>query len=201
MKKLIKKIFFLFQNLLFNVFLVKQEFRFMGLKNYILYSLFQRVFRINSQVPWPVHWSSVVSGHKNIQYKSEVTPLGYSPNSYIQATNGIIIGSNIIHAVGLTIITSNHEMNDFTKHTKNKPVIIGDNCWLGANVTILPEVELGNHVIVAAGSVVTKSFLEDNIIIGGIPAKVLKRIDSYNGNHYFLKDKYIKNNIILNKDF
>jgi len=201
MKKLLKKIYYLVQNILFNIFFVKSEFRFMGLKNYIIYSLFQRIFRINSQVPWPVHWSSVVSGHKNIKYKNEITPLGYSPNSYIQGINGIAMGSNIIHAAGLTIITSNHEVNDFTKHTKNKPVIIGNNCWLGANVTILPEVELGNHVIVAAGSVVTKSFLEDNIVIGGIPAKVLKKIEPYNGNHYFLKDKYIKNNIILNKDF
>jgi acetyltransferase-like isoleucine patch superfamily enzyme len=188
------------QKTFFIVFFIKHEFRFMGLKNYIIYSLFQNFFRINSQVPWPVHWSSVVSGHQNIKYKNEISLLGFSPNSYIQATNGIIMGSNVIHAVGLTIITSNHEVCNFTKHTKNKPVVIGDNCWLGANVTILPETELGNHVIVAAGSVVTKSFLEDNIIIGGVPAKILKKIEPYNGNHYFLKDKYIKNNTISDKE-
>lgn len=197
MKKILSKIYFMMQTLIFTLFCVKNEFRFMGLKNYIIYSLFQRLFRINSQVPWPVHWSSVVSGYNKIKYKNEITPLGYSPNSYIQATNGIIIGSNVIHAVGLTIITSNHEINNFTLHTKNRPVIIGDNCWLGANITILPEVELANHVIVASGSVVTKSFLEDNIIIAGVPAKIIKRIDSYNGEHYFLKDKYVKNNTII----
>jgi acetyltransferase-like isoleucine patch superfamily enzyme len=200
MKKILKKTYLLLQNIFFNIFFIKNEFRFMGLKNYLLYILFQRIFRINSQVPWPVHCSSVVSGHKNIKYTNEITPLGYSPNSYIQAINGIVVGSNVIHASGLTIITSNHEMNDFTKHTKNKPVIIADNCWLGANVTILPEVELGNHVIVAAGSIVTKSFKEGNIVIGGIPAKILKKIESYNGNHYFLRNKYIKNNVILDKD-
>jgi serine acetyltransferase len=193
MKKTIKKI-------LFSMLFVKKEFRFMGLKNYLLYSLFQKVFRINSQVPWPVHWSSVVSSYKNIKYNNEITPLGYSPSSYIQATNGIIVGSNVIHAAGLTIITSNHEMNDFTRHTKNRPVTIGDNCWIGANVTILPEVELGNHVIVAAGSVVTKSFNENNIVIGGVPAKVLKKIEPYHGNHYFIQNKYIANNVILDKD-
>lgn len=187
-------------NLFYKIFGIKEEFRFMSSKVYLQYFIFQRILRINSKTPWPVHWSSVVSWPDNIFYKQEITPLGYSPNSYIQATNKIYVGTNVIHAVGLKIITSNHEFLDFTKHTTNKPVIIGDNCWLGANVTILPEVELGNHVIVAAGSVVTKSFSEDNIIIGGVPAKIIKRIEPYNGNHYFLKNKYIVNNKILNKD-
>jgi acetyltransferase-like isoleucine patch superfamily enzyme len=196
MKKIVKSIYIIIEKMFFNLFFIKQEFRFMGMNTYIIYSLFQKIFRINSQVPWPVHCSSVVSGYKNITYKKEITPLGYSPNSYIQATNGIIVGSNVIHAVGLTIITSNHEINDYTKHTKNHPVIIGDNCWLGANVTILPGVELGNHIIVAAGSVVSKSFLEANCIIGGVPAKVIKKIENYNGKHYFL-DCYVKNNEII----
>ena len=199
MKAILKKIYFLLESIIFNTFLVKQEFRFMGFKNYLIYGLFQKIFRINSQVPWPVHWTSVVTGYKNIQFKSEITPLGYSPNSYIQATNGIIVGSNVIHAIGLTIISSNHEISDFTMHTQNKPIVIGDNCWLGANVTLLPEVELGNHVIVAAGSVVTKSFLENDIIIGGVPAKILKKVDTYNGQHYFNRDKYVKDNIIIDK--
>lgn len=199
MKKIFKSIYVSAQDLFFNVLQVKEEFRFMGFKNYIQYGLFQKVFRINSQVPWPVHWSSVVSGHTSIKYKNEITPLGFSPNSYIQAINGIVIGSNVIHAVGLTIITSNHEQNDFTRHTKNKPIIIGDNCWLGANVTILPEVELGKHTIVAAGAIVTKSFLEGNCVIGGNPAKVIKKIDKYNGDHYFLKNLYVKKNIIIDK--
>jgi len=43
----------------------------------------------------------------------------------------------------------------------------------------LPEVELGEHTIVAAGAIVTKSFLEGNQIIGGVPAKVIKKINKY----------------------
>lgn len=170
----------------FSFFRVKKEFRFMGLKNYILYFIFQRGFRINSSVPWPVHLSSVVTVSKNIKFKNEITPVGYSPGSYIQALNGIEIGSNVIHAVGLTIVSSNHDVCDFVKHVSSKPVIIGDNCWLAANVTILPEVVLGDHTIVAAGSVVTKSFLEGNCIIAGVPAKKIKAIPAYNGKHYFI---------------
>ena len=57
--------------------------------------------------------------------------------------------------------------------------IIGDNCWIATNAVILPGVELGEHVIVGAGSVVTQSFKENNILIGGVPAKIIKKLDNY----------------------
>jgi len=199
MNKKVRVVYSLTEKIFFNIFSVKEEFRFIGLKNYLQYSFFQKIIRMNSQIPWPVHISSVVTHWKNIHYTAEITPLGYSPNSYIQAANGIVVGSNVIHAKGLTLISANHEINDFTQWTQNEPIVIGDNCWLGANITILPEVELGNHTIVAAGSVVTKSFSEGNCVIAGVPAKIVKNIDSYNGMHYFLKNLYVKNNIIKEK--
>ena len=52
-------------------------------------------------------------------------------------------------------------------------VKIGCNCWIGAKVTILDGTEIGNGCVVAAGAVVTGKF-PDNVIIGGIPAKILK---------------------------
>lgn len=171
----------------------------MGLRNYIKYWIFQKIIRINSGVPWPVHWTSIVSNSKKITFKKEINPLGYSPNSYIQAKNGITIGSNVIHAVGLTLISANHDLCDFTKHTQNKPIIIEDHCWLGANVTILPGVHLGEHTIVGAGSVVTKSFPKGNCIVAGVPAKLIREIDTYNGDHYFSREHYIQNNQIIRK--
>ena len=56
-----------------------------------------------------------------------------------------------------------------------KGVQIHDDCWIGAGATILDGVVLKTRTVVAAGSVVTKSF-ESNSIIGGIPAKTLKSI-------------------------
>lgn len=56
---------------------------------------------------------------------------------------------------------------------KHGDIIIGDNVWIGANVFIKGGVTIGNNVIIGAGSVVTKSF-SDNLVISGIPAKVLR---------------------------
>lgn len=56
---------------------------------------------------------------------------------------------------------------------------IGDNCFIGYRATILPGVEIGNNTIIAAGSVVTKSFTEGDIIIGGNPAKVISTTKEY----------------------
>ena len=57
-------------------------------------------------------------------------------------------------------------------------VKIGDNVYIGNNALIMPGVTLGSNILVAAGSVVTKSFM-DNVVIGGNPAHVLSSIEEY----------------------
>lgn len=59
------------------------------------------------------------------------------------------------------------------KKEKAKPIVIGNHCWIGCNVTLLKGVTLGDNCIVAAGSVVTKSF-PANSLIGGNPAHLIK---------------------------
>ena len=60
--------------------------------------------------------------------------------------------------------------------------MIGSNCWIGAKATILDGVHIGDGCIVAAGAVVTKSF-PDNVIIGGVPAKIIKYRTSEQTNY------------------
>ena len=82
---------------------------------------------------------------------------------------------------GVKIISANHNLENFEQHDPSDPIYIDDFCWLSANCVILPEVNLGRHVIVAAGAVVTKSFKENDIVIGGVPAKKIKDIGRYKG--------------------
>jgi len=57
------------------------------------------------------------------------------------------------------------------------PLTIGENCWLGARITVLDGVHIGDHCVLAAGAVVTES-LSDKIVAGGVPARKIKTIDA-----------------------
>ena len=56
------------------------------------------------------------------------------------------------------------------------PIVVGDNCWFGANVSVMPGVKIGNGCVMGAGSVVTKD-VPDNSLVTGVPGKVIKVID------------------------
>ena len=57
-----------------------------------------------------------------------------------------------------------------------KPVHIGRNAWIGAGATILPGVTVGENAVVAASAVVTRD-VEPNTIVGGNPARLIKRVE------------------------
>lgn len=69
-------------------------------------------------------------------------------------------------------------MNELKKiYSKvRKPIIIGDNTWVGVRVTILPGVTIGNYCVVAAGSLVNKD-VSDYTVVAGVPAKVIKHLN------------------------
>lgn len=134
--------------------------------------IFQRVFRINSKMKYPVHYTSRVNGAENLIFQCDKvkTSLAISGGCYFSCHSGkIVIGKNSIFAPNVSIISANHDIKDYLKFIV-KEVEIGENCWIGVNAVILPGVKLGNNVVVGANSVVTKSF-DDNSVIAGNPAK------------------------------
>ena len=90
----------------------------------------------------------------------------------------IEIGDNCMLAPGVHIYAATHPIDAKERISGTelgKPVKIGHNVWIGGRSIINPGVTIGNNVVVASGSVVTKSF-PDNVIIGGNPAKIIKQI-------------------------
>lgn len=86
----------------------------------------------------------------------------------------IEIGDDFMAADGLVINTGTHDVN--TMKSSTGAVKIGDRCWCGLNVTILAGVAIGHDVVIAAGSVV-KDNVPDNVIVGGVPARVIRGIE------------------------
>lgn len=67
--------------------------------------------------------------------------------------------------------------HDFPNNNSNCKTIIGKKCFIGCNAIILPGVEIGNEVVVAAGSVVTKN-IESNSLVAGNPARIIRKIST-----------------------
>lgn len=137
----------------------------------------QKLFRLNPNVGWPVHFTSKVIDPQNIS-KGILCDPGDNLNNYIQATNGIHFGSNIELGPGVKIISSNHNINNFRNQIKSNPIKIGNNVWVGANSVILPSVKIGDNVVIGAGSIVVKDIPSNSIAVGN-PCKVVKIKDEY----------------------
>lgn len=94
-----------------------------------------------------------------------------------QDWGGITIGDGVLIGHNVVIATINHGMLPEQRHDNiPSPVVIGKNVWIGSNSTILPGVTVGDNAIIAAGAVVTKD-VEANIVVGGMPAQVIKKIE------------------------
>lgn len=141
--------------------------------------IFQKLFRINSDVLIPVNFTSRVTAYQNIHHyndKNTLLSFAVSGNTYIQAINGIEFGRNVLFAPGVKIISANHDFYNKNQSLQCNSIKIGNNVWIGANAVILPGVEIGDNCIVGAGSIVSKSFRDDNMIIAGNPARVIKKL-------------------------
>lgn len=92
----------------------------------------------------------------------------------------INIGVNCFLAPGVHIYTATHPLNPIERISGTeygKPVSIGDNVWIGGRSIINPGVKVGNNVVIASGSVVTKD-VPDNVVIGGNPARIIKQVEA-----------------------
>lgn len=97
---------------------------------------------------------------------------------HFQDHGGITLGDNCQIGHNVVFATLNHGIApDARSSTFPAPIVLGRNVWVGSNSTILQGVTIGDNAIVAAGSVVTKD-VAANTIVGGVPAKYIRNIES-----------------------
>lgn len=107
----------------------------------------------------------------------------FNHNCSITCIENIKIGNGCNFANNLVIVDHNHNVgkNGITIGLNSSSIIIGDNVWCGANVTILKGVTIGEGAIIAAGAVVNKD-VPPREIWGGVPAKRIKILDKRDNN-------------------
>lgn len=96
---------------------------------------------------------------KNVYFNVNCVVLDVAP---------VTIGSNCFFAPGVQLYTAGHPLNYLERRTVEfgKPITIGDDCWLGGGVIVLPGVKIGNRCVIGAGAVVTKNIPDDSLVLG-----------------------------------
>ena len=140
-------------------------------------------------------WIEAVSGNNGHTFSPVIRiEQGFcaSERLHISAINRIEIGDNCLF--GSCVYISDHNHGSYKgeeqsapseppiqrKLVSHGPVVIGSNVWIGDNVVIVGPVRIGNGVVIGANSVVTRD-IPDDVMVVGIPAKILKRFNQESG--------------------
>ena len=153
--------------------------------------------------PVVIRGKGTVSFGSNVRFGVINSPLFYNTYAYIEprqseskisfgnditinnnfsvvSEKSVTLKNNVLIGYNCKISDSNfHDLNSkrrLQQDPDSQDVVIGNNVFLGNDVTVLKGVTIGDNSVVAAGSIVTKSFPE-NVIIGGVPAKIIRDLD------------------------
>ena len=107
--------------------------------------------------------------------------VGIGEFAHLGGGGGLSIGDDCIIGPFLSCHPENHNFSDHRRKireqgTTRKGIVVGRNCWIGAKVSILDGVTIGDNCVIAAGAVVTKN-MPANSIIGGVPARLIRGRD------------------------
>jgi len=137
------------------------------MKNYQVlrqYFFFQKIIRINGDVPWPVDFRSKIVDWPNLK-KGICCDPGDNPGVYINASGGIVLGNNVNIGQNTILTSTNHYKYDHRKKSHTKGISIGDNVWIGANVSIVAGTTIGDNVTIGAGCFIKGTIPSDTTVL------------------------------------
>lgn len=119
------------------------------------------------------YWNGIIGAGLHLGENSSI-----GANSYIGCVGIVTIGNSVLIGPSITIIAESHNFdctNDLicNQGVQSLGVVIDDNVWIGANVTILDGVHIGKGSVIGAGAVVNKSIPPNSVAVG-VPAKVIR---------------------------
>ncbi len=123
------------------------------------------------------HGPIVLLGRDKISFGDRVNIAGFL---HIWGHGGVTIGNDVLIASHVAIASISHdaEARKFSDQNLLQPVMIGDNVWIGSHAFINAGVTVGSNSVVAAGAVVLHD-VPAGVVVGGIPAKVLKHLNAH----------------------
>ena len=138
---------------------------------------------IIAQLIHPESGSTMIHAPINIEFGTNLrcgNRVFINFNATILAQAPITLGDDVMIGPNCSLITVGHPVADHQMRRggweQAKPISIGENTWLGANVTVLPGVSIGKQCVVGAGTLVTRD-IPDNSLVLGSPGKVVRTLD------------------------
>lgn len=123
-----------------------------------------------------IHWSCSLNRLSKIDHPWNLKmgeKSSISEYSWVYCLDKIEIGANCCISKDVYLLSGSHNINSSNFDLITKPIFIGDGVWLAVRSVVLPGITIGSYSVVASSSVVIKD-VEENSIIGGNPAKIIK---------------------------
>ena len=123
-----------------------------------------------------IHPTASIRNAQNV-YVGKNSHINQMCSVWASENSKIVLGDNVLMGPGVSLFSSNHSAIKGQPMTfqkwKEASIFIGDDVWLGAHCVITAGTRIANGILVAAGAVVTRSFLQEDVILGGVPAKII----------------------------
>lgn len=153
---------------------------------YLVSLIYSFAYYIHEHVVWRanihaardvrIHATASIRNAQNV-YVGKNSHINHLCCVWADENSTIVLGDNLLMGPGVGIFSGNHSMIKGQPMTfqerKEASIVIGDDVWLGAHSVITAGTHIANGVVVAAGAVVTRSITQENVIVGGIPAKII----------------------------